>query len=95
MNTLFECLMIGTFCIAIGVILMQHISKKNYADLNERFMLFTIGIGFVIGAISRYFSANEWMVIFYYLGAYLTYVTLLFSWPPKGLLHNKGVGQHE
>lgn len=95
MVLLFENLMIGSFCCAIGIRLIQHICRKTYADLCERFTLFTIGIGFIIGVVIKYLSVEPWFVIIYCLGVYLTYVTLLLSCPPKVPVRNKEVGRHE
>ena len=43
---LFENLMIGAFCCAVGTRLAHHIRKKSFADYCERFTLITLGIGF-------------------------------------------------
>lgn len=92
---LFENLMIGLFCFAVGVRLMHHIRRKTCADECERFTLFTIGVGFVIGIIGKCYSENQWSAMLYCFGAYLVYITLLFSWPSKISERDKGVGNHD
>ena len=95
MENVFENLMIGLFCCAIAVRLIQHIFKKTYADFCERFTLFTIGIGFIIGTFGAHLADNQWSAILHCLGAYLTCVTLLFSWPSKMAAHSEEAGRNE
>ena len=92
---LFENLMIGLFCCAVGVRLMQHIRRKTCADWCERFTLLTFGVGFIIGIIGKCHSGNQWPAMLYCIGAYLTYITLLFSWPSKISGRDKEVGDHD
>ena len=80
---LFENLMIGSFCCAIGASLVDHIRKKTFADYCERFTLITFAIGFIIGLIWQSYLGNTWTTILCCTGAYLTYVTLVFTWPAK------------
>ena len=89
---LFEYLMIGSFCCAVGVRLIQHIRRKTCADRCERSTLFTMGIGFIIGMIGNCCCGDQWSAMLYCIGAYLTYVTLLFSWPSKNSEQGKEVG---
>ena len=92
---LFENLMIGMFCCAVGVRLIQHIRRKTCADRYERFTLFTIGAGFIFGVIGKCCSENQWPATLYCIGAYLTYITLLFSWPSKISQRDKEVDIHD
>lgn len=92
---LFENLMIGLFCCAVGVRLIQHIRRKTCEDWCERFTLLTFGVGFIIGVIRKCYSGNQWPAMLYCTGAYLTYITLLFSWPPKISERDKDVGNHD
>ena len=92
---LLENLMIGLFCCAMGVRLIQHIRRKTYADWCERFTLLTFGVGFIIGVIGKCYSGNPWPAMLYGIGAYLTYITLLFSWPSKISERDKEVGNHD
>lgn len=89
MEQLFGNLMTVLFCCAIISKLIQHIIRKTYADLCERFTLFTIGAGFAIGAVGAFGGNNQFSAILYCFGAYLTYVTLLFSWPPRSLTQSE------
>lgn len=92
---LFENLMIGLFCCAVGIRLIQHIRRKNCADWCERFTLLTFGVGFIIGVIGKCCSGNQWSAMLYCIEAYLTYITLLFSWPSKIFERGKEVGNHD
>ena len=92
---LLENLMIGLFCCAVGIRLIQHIRRKNCADWCERFTLLTFGVGFIIGVIGKYYSGNQWSALLCCIGAYLTYITLLFSWPSKISGRDKEVGDHD
>ena len=73
---LFENLIIGLFCCAVGARLIQHIRRKTCADGCERFTLFTIGVSSVIGIIGKCYSENQWSAMLYCIGAYLTIMRL-------------------
>ena len=92
---LFENLMIGAFCCAVGIKLVQHIRKKSFAGWCERFTLITFGIGFILGVIWQCRIENTWMAMLCCVGAYLTYVTLVFSWPTKTSVQNMEVVKHD
>ena len=79
MSTLFECLMVSAFCISIALQLCRYIRSGTKASKKEIFMLVTMGIGFIIGAIKTAFSSTVWVIIFYGLGVMLTYSTVLFA----------------
>ncbi len=85
MSTLFECLMISSFCIAMAVQLLRHIRNKANSGRKEVFMLVTMGIGFIIGAIRTIFITSSWLVIFYGIGALLTFSTLLIATSKKDI----------
>ena len=92
---LFEKLIIGLFCCAVGARLIQHIRRKTCADGCERFTLFTIGVSSVIGIIGKCYSENQWSAMLYCMGAYLIYIAFLFSWPSKISERDKGVGNYD
>lgn len=92
---LFENLMIGAFCCAVGIRLVQHIRKKSSADWCERFTLITFGIGFVLGVIWQSLLDNTGTTMLCCVGAYITYVTLVFSWPAKTSVQNMEVIEHD
>lgn len=79
MQTRLECLMISAFCMAIAARLFSYIKQGARASRGEQLMLVTMGIGFVIGAVNAIYSAPEWKVIFYTLGAMLSYTAMVFS----------------
>ena len=88
---LFENLMVGAFCCAIGTRLVHHIRKKSFADNCERFTLITFGIGFILGLIWQNRLGNNLTTMLCCTGANLTYVTLVFSWPTKTSMQNMEV----
>ena len=88
---LFENLMVVAFCCAIGTRLVHHIRKKSFADNCERFTLITLGIGFILGLIWQNRLGNTLTTMLCCTGAYLTYVTLVFSWPTKTSMQNMEV----
>lgn len=92
---LLENLMIGLFCCAVGVRLIQQIRRKTCADRCERFTLLTFGAGFLIGAIEKDCSGNQWSAMLYGIGAYLAYIAVLFSWPSKLSAQDKEAGDHD
>ena len=92
---LFENLMISSFCCAVGTRFIHHIRKKSFADYRERFTLITFGIGFILGAIWQSRLGNTWTTMLCCTGAYLTYVTLVFSWPTKASVQNMEVIEHD
>ena len=92
---LFENLMIGAFCCAVGTRLAHHIRKKSFADYCERFTQITLGIGFILGLIWQNRLGNTLTTMLCCTGAYLTYVTLVFSWPAKTSMQNMEVIEHD
>lgn len=92
---LFENLMVGAFCCAVGTRLAHHIRKISFADCCERFTLITWGIAFILGLIWQSRLGNTWTTILCCAGAYLTYVTLVFSWPAKTSMQNMEVIEHD
>ena len=92
---LFANLMIGAFCCAVGTRSEHHIRKKSFADYCERFTLITFAIDFIIGLIWQSYLGNTWTTILCCTGAYLTYVTLVFTWPAKPSVQNMEVIEHD
>ncbi len=92
---LLENFMIALFCCAVGIRLVHHIRKKSFADSGERFTLITFGIGFILGAIWHNHSGNTWTAVFFSAGAYLAYVTLVFSWPTKTSVQCTEATEHD
>ena len=70
-------------------------SQKSFADYCERFTLITFAIGFIIGLIWQSYLGNTWTTILCCTGAYLTYVTLVFTWPAKPSVQNMEVIEHD
>ena len=92
---LFENLMICAFCCAVGTRLVHHILKKSFADYYERFTLIAFEIGFILGLIWQNCLGNTLTTMLCCTGAYLTYVTLIFSWPEKTSIQNMEVLDHD
>lgn len=87
--------MIGAFCCAVGTRFVHHIRKKSFANYCERFTLITFAIGFIIGLIWQSYLGNTWTTILCCTGAYLTYVTLVFTWSAKPSVQNMEVIEHD
>lgn len=92
---LLENLMIGSFCCGVGIRIVRHIRRKTFADWCERFTLLTLGVGFIIGMIGKWCGENRLTTALYCISAYITYVTLLFSWPPKISMQNEEVDNRD
>ena len=71
--------MVSSFCIAMALQLFRYVRSGTKASKKEVFMLVTMGIGFIVGVIKTAFTPPTWIVIFYGIGAMLTYSTLLFA----------------
>ena len=79
MSTLFECLMISSFCIAMAIQLFRYARNKATAGKKEMFMLVTMEIGFIVGAVKTIFVPFPWLIIFYGIGALLTFLNIMFA----------------
>lgn len=79
MQTQMEWLMVIAFCAAIAVRLFHYIKRGVRASKEERLILATMGVGFVIGAVNSVFSKPGWEVVLYEMGAMLCYMGLVFS----------------
>ncbi len=84
METMLEACMIGCLCVAVAILLHRFMTHKSPCALWERCCVITIGIGFVIGAISKILCDSlPWTFVLYVVGAVLCYTAALFSFPEK------------
>lgn len=89
MSILLECLTVSAFCLAMASRVIHYAqydadtSKGAKADKTEIFVLLAMGVGFLVGAVRAAFTASDWLIIFYGLGAMLSYAAVLLAVPMK------------
>ena len=82
MELIFEGIMLLCLCSAMGIMLCRFAREKSIHVKLDRTIVITMGVGFVVGAISKMFSPQvEWTLVLYVIGAYLSYTATLFSFP--------------
>lgn len=82
MELIFEGIMLLCLCSATAIMLCRFAREKSIHVKLDRAIVITMGIGFVIGAISKMLSPQvECTLILYVIGAYLSYTATLFSFP--------------
>ncbi|MBQ8546644.1 MAG: hypothetical protein IJ437_06875 [Clostridia bacterium] len=66
--------------------MMCRFANERLAHMKlNRSIVITMGVGFVIGAVSKAISAPvKWTFVLYIIGAYLAYTAVLFSFPNIG-----------
>ncbi len=95
MENALEACMIVSLCMAVAVFMHRTVKGGIQCAAWERICIITIGIGFVIGAISKAASnVLPWTFVLYIAGADLCYTAALFSFPKKQEAEIKGDG-HE
>ena len=92
---LLENLMAGAFCCDVGARLAHHIRKISFADCCKIFTHITFGIDFIFGVIWQSRLGNTWTTMLCCAGAYLTYVTFVFSRPTNTSTQIKEVIEHD
>lgn len=83
METVFECLMLMAFIIAMCVLIYRFAKNKSENKQNERIVALTMAIGFAIGVVKELiFPPVRWVLILYTIGTVLacTAVALSFSY---------------
>lgn len=90
-----EGCMIVSLCVAVAILLYGFIRHKGRCAVWERVCVITIGLGFLMGAISKAMcQVVPWTFVLYLAGADLCYTAALFSFPGKQNEEIKGNG-HE
>ena len=82
METVFECLMLMAFIIAMCVLIYRFAKNKSENKQNERMVALTMAIGFAIGVVKELiFPPVRFVLILYAIGAVLAYTAIAFSFP--------------
>ena len=82
METVFECLMLMAFIIAMCVLIYRFAKNKSENKQKERMVALTMAIGFVIGVVKELiFPPVRFVLILYAIGAVLAYTAIAFSFP--------------
>lgn len=82
METVFECLMLSAFIIAMCVLIYRFAKNKSTNIKAERMVAWTMAVGFAIGVVKELiFPPVRWVLILYAIGAILAYTAAAFSYP--------------
>ena len=91
METVFECLMLSAFIIAMCVLIYRFAKNKSTNIKAERTVAWTMAVGFAIGVVKELmFPPVRWVLILYAIGAILAYTAVAFSYP-----YNSNAETHE
>lgn len=82
METLFECLMLLAFIIAMCVLIYRFAKDKSTNIKAERMIAWMMAVGFALGVVKEFiFPPVRWVLILYAIGAILAYTAVAFSYP--------------
>ena len=85
METVFECLMLLAFIIAMCVLIYRFAKDKSTNIKAERAIAWTMAVGFVLGVVKELiFPPVRWVLALYAIGAILAYTAAAFSYPYHG-----------
>ena len=89
METVFECLMLSAFIIAMCVLIYRFAKNKSTNIKAERTVAWTMAVGFAIGVVKELiFPPVRWVLILYAIGAILAYTVVAFSYPYHSVAEN-------
>lgn len=89
METVFECLMLSAFIIAMCVLIYRFAKNKSTNIKAERTVAWTMAVGFAIGVVKELmFPPVRWVLILYAIGAILAYTAVAFSYPYHSVAEN-------
>lgn len=90
MENVMEALMVIAMCFAVGIMLYRFAANKGIHRAMDRITVITIGVGFIIGSISkaRIYPVPQIFGL-YVLGAWLCYIAAIFSFPGKEGQHHE------
>lgn len=81
METLFECLMLLAFIIAMCVLIYRFVKDKSTNTKAQRTIAWTMAVGFALGVVKELiFPPVRWVLILYAIGAILSYTGIAFSY---------------
>lgn len=89
METVFECLMLSAFIIAMCVLIYRFAKNKSTNIKAERTVAWTTAVGFAIGVVKELiFPPVHWVLMLYAIGAILAYTAAAFSYPYHSVAEN-------
>lgn len=89
METVFECLMLSAFIIAMCVLIYRFAKNKSTNIKAERTVARTMAVGFAIGVVKELiFPPVRWVLMLYAIGAILPYTAAAFSYPYHSVAEN-------
>lgn len=89
METVFECLMLSAFIIAMCVLIYRFAKNKSTNIKAERTVAWTMAVGFAIGVVKELiFPPVRWVLMLYAIGAILPYTAAAFSYPYHSVAEN-------
>ena len=89
METVFECLMLAAFIIAMCVLIYRFAKNKSTNIMAERTVAWTMAVGFAIGVVKELiFPPVRWVLMLYAIGAILAYTAAAFSYPYHSVAEN-------
>lgn len=89
METVFECLMLSAFIIAMCVLIYRFAKNKSTNIKAERTVALTMAVGFAIGVVKELiFPPVRWVLMLYAIGAILPYTAAAFSYPYHSVAEN-------
>ena len=82
METVFECLMLLAFIVAMCVLIYRFAKNKSQNVKIERTVAWTMAVGFVLGVVKELiFPPVRWVLALYAIGEILAYTAAAFSYP--------------
>lgn len=89
METVFECLMLSAFIIAMCVLIYRFAKNKSTNIKAERTVAWTMAVGFAIGVVKELiFPPVRWVLMLYAIGTILAYTAAAFSYPYHSVAEN-------
>lgn len=89
METVFECLMLSAFIIAMCVLIYRFAKNKSTNIKAERTVAWTMAVGFAIGVVKEFiFPPVRWVLMLYAIGTILAYTAAAFSYPYHSVAEN-------
>ena len=89
METVFECLMLSAFIIAMCVLIYRFAKNKSTNIKAERTVAWTMAVGFAIGVVKELiFPPVRWVLMLYVIGVILAYTAAAFSYPYHSVAEN-------
>lgn len=89
METVFECLMLSAFIIAMCVLIYRFSKNKSTNIKAERTVAWTMTVGFAIGVVKKLiFPPVRWVLMLYAISAILAYTAAAFSYPYHSVAEN-------